>query len=83
MARFHLGNGALVHKVHAGADVSANGLRQSAGVMVNYLYDIDQIDKNIEGYSASKTVAHSRPLAASLKSAAQSGQAQPAPKART
>jgi malonyl-CoA decarboxylase len=83
VARFHLGNGALVHKVHAGADVSANGLRQSAGVMVNYLYDIDQIDKNIEGYSASKTVAHSRPLAASLKSAAQSGQAQPAPKART
>ena len=68
VARFHLGNGALVHNVNAGADISPNGIRQSAGLMVNYLYDINQIDKNIEGYSASRTVAHSRALTGYLKS---------------
>ena len=35
VARFHLGNGAIVHQVHAGADTSAKGRRQSAGLMVN------------------------------------------------
>jgi malonyl-CoA decarboxylase len=68
VARFHLGNGALVHKVHVGANTSPNGLQQSAGVMVNYLYDINQIDKNIEGYSATKKVVYSRPLAKYIKS---------------
>ena len=67
VARFHLGNGALLHEVHAGADISPNGLRQSCGAMVNYLYDLNQIDRNIEGYSTSGTVAHARPLANLLK----------------
>ena len=60
-------NGALLHEVHAGADISPNGLRQSCGAMVNYLYDLNQIDRNIEGYSTSGTVAHARPLANLLK----------------
>jgi malonyl-CoA decarboxylase len=67
VARFHLGNGAMVHQIHAGADISENGMRQSCGAMVNYLYDINQIDKNIEGYSTTQTVAHSRPLATYVK----------------
>jgi malonyl-CoA decarboxylase len=37
VARFHLGNGAQIHAVHAGADLSANGVAQSGGAMVNYL----------------------------------------------
>ena len=46
VARFHLGNGALVHEVHAMADVLVNGLRQSCGVMVNYLYDLERVEQN-------------------------------------
>ncbi|MEV8469002.1 malonyl-CoA decarboxylase [Fluviibacterium sp. DFM31] len=68
VARFHLGNGALVHEINLGADLSENGLRQSCGAMVNYLYDLDQIDRNIEGHSASGSVAHTRALANLLKS---------------
>ena len=70
VARFHLGNGALVHDIHLGADRSDNGLRQSCGAMVNYLYDLNQIDSNIEGHSTQGTVAHARALAPLLKSTA-------------
>lgn len=59
VARFHLGNGALVHDVHAGADLSPNGMAQSAGVMVNYLYDRASIAQNHEGYAASYQIAAS------------------------
>ena len=71
VARFHLGNGATVHAVHAGADLSENGMAQSNGTMVNYLYDIAQIAKNHEYFVAEKTVIASpdvRALSASLKS---------------
>ncbi|MYA89732.1 MAG: decarboxylase, partial [Boseongicola sp. SB0662_bin_57] len=40
VARFHLGNGALVHAIHSDADLSDTGIAQSSGVMVNYLYDL-------------------------------------------
>ncbi len=46
VARFHLGNGARLEAIHAGADPSANGMRQSHGVMVNYVYDLDEIEAN-------------------------------------
>lgn len=59
VARFHLGNGALVHQVHAGADLSGKGVRQSAGVMVNYLYDLNSVTQNHERFAASRTVAAS------------------------
>ena len=69
VARFHLGNGARVHAVHAGADTSANGLAQSGGTMVNYLYDLAQIAQNHEKFVTENTVAASaevRALSASL-----------------
>ncbi len=47
VARFHLGNGARLEAVHAGADHSANGIRQSHGVMVNYVYDLGRIEANL------------------------------------
>ena len=50
VARFHLGNGALVHAVHQGADLSENGLAKSGGVMVNYLYDLPNLAKNLERF---------------------------------
>lgn len=59
VARFHLGNGALAHDVHAGADLSPNGMSQSAGVMVNYLYDRAQVAQNHEGYAAAYQIAAS------------------------
>jgi len=69
VARFHLGNGARVHAVHAGADTSVNGLAQSGGTMVNYLYDLAQIAQNHEKFVTEKTVAASsdvRALSASF-----------------
>ena len=69
VARFHLGNGAAVHAVHAGADTSENGMRQSGGAMVNYLYDLSQITTNHEHFVTEKTVTASpevRALSAAL-----------------
>ncbi|MEP5761374.1 MAG: malonyl-CoA decarboxylase [Litoreibacter sp.] len=60
VARFHLGNGAEVHDVHANADTSYNGMAQSSGTMVNYLYDLSQTDRNHEGFAMENTVAASR-----------------------
>lgn len=51
VARFHLGNGASIHQLHAGADLSEKGMQQSFGTMVNYLYDPAQIEKNHEAYA--------------------------------
>ncbi|GGG73824.1 hypothetical protein GCM10011415_22750 [Salipiger pallidus] len=62
VARFHLGNGASLHAVHAGADVSENGLRQSAGVMVNYLYDLGKVEKNHDRFAESQEVVASGPV---------------------
>jgi malonyl-CoA decarboxylase len=46
VARFHLGNGARVERLNWAADPSAKGIKQSYGLMVNYLYDLRKIDKN-------------------------------------
>lgn len=59
VARFHLGNGARVERVNVSADLSKNGLRQSFGVMINYLYDLDHIERNHEAFVVSNTVAAS------------------------
>lgn len=45
VARFHLGNGARVERLNWAADPSAKGVRQSFGLMVNYLYDPKRLDK--------------------------------------
>ena len=59
VARFHLGNGAMIHAVHAMADTSDNGLKQSNGTMVNYLYDLSQISQNHEKFVGNNTVVAS------------------------
>ena len=51
VARFHLGNGARLEKIHSNADTGPRGVAQSWGVMVNYLYDLDTIERNHEAYS--------------------------------
>lgn len=47
VARFHLGNGARIERLNWAADCSAKGMAQSCGMMVNYLYDLDQLDDNL------------------------------------
>jgi malonyl-CoA decarboxylase len=46
VARFHLGNGARVERLNWAGDPSAKGLKQSFGLMVNYLYDLKRLDKH-------------------------------------
>lgn len=46
VARFHLGNGARVERLNWAGDPSAKGLKQSCGLMVNYLYDLKRLDKH-------------------------------------
>lgn len=60
VARFHLGNGAEIFDVHANADSSASGRKQSSGAMVNYLYDLTQIECNHEGFALHGKIASSR-----------------------
>ena len=57
VARFHLGNGAIIHAVHADADISENGRSQSGGAMVNYLYDLCDVSQNHEAFVSNKDVA--------------------------
>jgi len=60
VARFHLGNGASLHKVHGRADLSPKGREQSAGIMVNYLYDLSKIEVNHEAYFEKGKISASR-----------------------
>lgn len=57
VARFHLGNGSIVHAVHADADTSDKGRTQSGGTMVNYLYDLHKVSQNHENFVITKEVA--------------------------
>lgn len=56
VARFHLGNGAELHRINWLGDTSPKGLKQAVGLMVNYLYVLDDIERNHENYSAKATV---------------------------
>ena len=69
VARFHLGNGARVHDIHAGADLSPKGRAQSCGAMVNYLYEIDRLEQNHEAFASTGAVAASKPILALARDA--------------
>ncbi|WP_342643115.1 malonyl-CoA decarboxylase [Rhodoligotrophos ferricapiens] len=51
VARFHLGNGARLERINWPGDLSPRGIAQAAGLMVNYLYDLKDIEKNHEAYA--------------------------------
>jgi malonyl-CoA decarboxylase len=59
VARFHLGNGARLERINFLADTGEKGISQACGLMVNYRYDIDDIEKNHEAYAEDRTVAAS------------------------
>ena len=63
VARFHLSNGAAVHELHALADTSQNGLKNSFGVMVNYHYDTGRVESRHEAFAQSGKVAASKSVA--------------------
>ena len=56
VARFHLGNGARLEQLNPFGDLSEKGLAQSHGLMVNYQYDVDDIEKNHEAYAENRTI---------------------------
>jgi malonyl-CoA decarboxylase len=62
VARFHLGNGARLERLDWPADLSERGRKQSYGLMVNYLYDLGDIEKNHEAYAESRAVIAAGPI---------------------
>ncbi len=67
VARFHLGNGARLERINWLGDLSPKGLRESAGIMVNYLYRLDDIEKNHEAYANDGEVVASNAVKKLLK----------------
>jgi malonyl-CoA decarboxylase len=69
VARFHLKNGARLDRINWLADTSATGIRQSAGLMANYVYDLADLERNHELYARSGQVVCSRRVQALAKQA--------------
>jgi malonyl-CoA decarboxylase len=70
VARFHLGNGARLERINPLGDASEAGLRQSHGLMVNYLYDLDQVEQNHEAFTNRNEVVASSDVRKSARSVA-------------
>ena len=66
VARFHLDNGARLERINVGGDLSKNGLKQSLSVMVNYLYDLDDVEARHQEF-VDRHVSHSRDVKKWLK----------------
>jgi len=60
VARFHLGNGARMERLNWLGDISEMGMRRSAGLMVNYVYRLDEVERNHEVYARDRQVVASR-----------------------
>ena len=73
VARFHLKNGASLERVNWLGDVSPKGLREAAGFMVNYLYDLDEIENNHEDFAHNSAIASSRHVRNLLRAKPQPG----------
>ena len=56
VSRFHLGNGALIDDINVNANVSEVGFKRSFGIMVNYLYELKNIEQNHENYVNNKKI---------------------------
>ena len=62
VTRFHLGNGAIVEDIIVNANISEVGFKSSFGIMVNYLYELKNIEKNHEDYINNKKIVFSEKL---------------------
>lgn len=67
VANLHLRNGASLERINWLADTSEQGLAQSAGMMVNYFYDLSHIEDHHERYVAEGEVTASREVRSLLK----------------
>jgi malonyl-CoA decarboxylase len=67
VARFHLGNGARLERLNWPGDVSERGLREAHGLMVNYLYKLDDIEANHEAFATRNEVVASNPVRRHLR----------------
>ncbi|MGH8989616.1 MAG: malonyl-CoA decarboxylase [Acidimicrobiales bacterium] len=59
VARFHLRNGATLQRINWLGDTSPKGLKESHGLLVNYVYDEGQIDTNHDAFVHNGLVARS------------------------
>jgi malonyl-CoA decarboxylase len=59
VARFHLGNGAALERLNWMGDISATGMARSAGLMVNYVYWLNEVERNHELYFRDHAIAAS------------------------
>ena len=60
VAKFHLGNGARLERLNWAADLSRKGIKQSLGLMVNYLYDLRDVEDNHERFVHGQAVSARR-----------------------
>jgi malonyl-CoA decarboxylase len=67
VARFHLGNGARLERINWLGNISPKGMKEAHGLMVNYRYDLRDIERNHELFANSGTVAASKPVRALLR----------------
>jgi malonyl-CoA decarboxylase len=67
VAKFHLGNGAILEKINLNADLSPKGIKQSKGIMINYLYNLDTLEENHELFFKTKKVQESAAIKALRK----------------
>lgn len=67
VAHFHLSNGAQVERINWGGNLTEQGIAQSAGIMVNYLYNLSQIERNHELYTGASEIAVSSSVKKMLK----------------
>jgi malonyl-CoA decarboxylase len=72
VARFHLGNGARLERINWLGDLSEKGLGEAHGLMVNYLYNLTEIEKNHEAFANDGVVAISRAVRNALRPEAKS-----------
>ena len=70
VARFHLGNGARLERLNFLGDLSPRGMKQAHGLMVNYLYKLDDIETNHERFAGQgrSRGGHGGPQAAAARS---------------
>lgn len=67
VAHFHLSNGARMERLNWLADVSEKGMAQSAGMMINYQYRLEEIERNHEAYSGDRRIPASPGMRGLLK----------------
>jgi malonyl-CoA decarboxylase len=60
VANFHLNNGARIDRINWMADTTEKGMTQSAGMMANYRYELNQIERNHESYRTTGSVMAAR-----------------------